>query len=124
MDPSKPHKEAPTNLVVTDVSTPEKQSNYISRETLESDGSFTPNLNIVYRVSWGGDGRLFSMVLKSERFHEIIITKENECEVRTWEVMGGLLARTVSWLYKDTLKERFEDWNADLKKFCENGATS
>lgn len=122
MDPSKPHKEAATNLVVTDISTPENQSAYISKETLENDASFTANLNSVYRVSWAGDGRLFPMVLKSERFHEIIITKDNECEVRTWEVMGGVLARAVRWLYQDTLDDRFNDWNANLKNFCEKTA--
>ena len=60
--------------------------------------------------------------LRTERFHEIILRGEQECEVRTWEVMGGVLARTVKWLYQDTLDKKFKLWCEDLKKVSEQKA--
>ncbi|KAF1975031.1 hypothetical protein BU23DRAFT_86520 [Bimuria novae-zelandiae CBS 107.79] len=119
MDSSKPNKEAATNLHIMDISTPEKQSEYIPKDVLESDRTYTADLGRVYRVAWGGHEGFFTGVLRFERFHEIIVTGQNECEVRNWEIMGGILAHAVKWLYKDTLQKKFEDWNRELKAFCE-----
>lgn len=52
MDSSKPDKETPTQLKVTDISTPDNQSGYISKEALEREASFTADLSKVYRVAW------------------------------------------------------------------------
>lgn len=57
--------------------------------------------------------------LKSERFHEVIVLGQEECEVRTWECLGGVLARTVKWFYGETLMEKFGLWVSDLRDFCE-----
>jgi hypothetical protein len=122
MDPSKPHKETPTYLRVTDISTPESPSSYIPQDVLDHDASYTSDLSMVYRISWKGDGGFFSRGLRTERFHEVIIIGEKECEVRTWESMGGPLARTVKWMYKGTLEKRFREWCEDLKTFAERKA--
>ncbi|KAH8694327.1 hypothetical protein GQ44DRAFT_719469 [Phaeosphaeriaceae sp. PMI808] len=88
MDDSKWHKKTATHLRVTDISTPEKPSSYIPQDTLDSDASYTANLTKVFRISWKNDGGFF---LRTERFHEIIATTQDSCEVRTWELMGGIL---------------------------------
>ena len=59
------------------------------------------------------------MGLKTERFHEIIVLGDEECEVRTWECMGGVLAKTVKWMYGKTLEGKFADWVRDLKQYSE-----
>lgn len=118
MDASKPSKFTDTALRVTDLSTPENQSNYVSAELLQ-DASFTSDLSRVYRVAWSTEGGFLAMGLRGERFHEIIVLGEEECEVRTWECLGGLLARTVKWLYADLLMKKFELWLSDLKRECE-----
>lgn len=56
--------------------------------------------------------------LRTERFHEVIILAEDQCEVRTWECFEGLLAWTVKWLYGETLMKKFAGWVRDLK--CES----
>jgi hypothetical protein len=119
MDLAKPNKIQPTQLVVTDISTPERPSDYIPLETLRSDPSYTSDLETVYRISWKSEGGFVSRGLRTERFHEIIARGNNECEVRTWEVMGGLLASTVKWFYQATLAQKFKDWCEDLKKASE-----
>lgn len=53
--------------------------------------------------------------LRSERFHEVIVLGDGECEVRTWECLGGVLARTVKWFYGEVLMEKFGVWVGDLK---------
>lgn len=115
-------KGTPRNLSIFDISTPDKPSDYVPTKTLEGDASYTTDLSRVYRVSWGGGGGLFEVGPRSERFHEVIVTGPNECEVRCWEIMGGVLARVVGLMYKDTLQKKFEDWNKDLKGYCENKA--
>ena len=116
MDASKPTKITPTQLRVTDVSTPEAQSTYISRDVLEHDGTFEPELGKVYRIAWTTEGGFVARGLKSERFHEIIDLGDGEgCEVRTWECQGGMLARAVKYYYKDVLRTKFEEWCADCK---------
>lgn len=121
MDSSKPDKFQETGLQVTDISTPDKPSEYLSPEDL-ADPSYTSDLSKVYRVSWKQHGGFASRGLKTERFHEIIILDEKECELRTWEVYGGLLAHTVKWMYKQTLIDKFQLWSDDLKKYAEKKA--
>jgi hypothetical protein len=124
MDLAKPSKITPTQLRVTDVSTPEHPSDYISSETLADDPSYTSDLSTLYRISWKSEGGFVSMGLKTERFHEIIARGENECEVRTWEVFGGLLAYTVKFLFKKRLSEWFMGWCKALKKGSEEKAAA
>lgn len=122
MDASNPEKATPTQLRITDISTPESPSSYISQEILDEDPGYTSDLSKVYRISWKGEGGFVSMGLHTERFHEIIVVDDENCEVRTWEVMGGILARTVKWMFKKTLEEKFELWCKDLKKVSEERA--
>ena len=122
MDSNKPTKETPTQLKVNDVSTPQNPSEYISAEALKDPG-YTADLSKVYRISWSCEGGFVSRGLKTERFHEIIVLGENECEVRTWENQGGMLASTVRWFYKKTLDEKFKLWCDDLKKYSEQKAS-
>ncbi|OQO01929.1 hypothetical protein B0A48_12402 [Cryoendolithus antarcticus] len=121
MDASKPTKTTATRLIITDISTPESPSSYINDASVDSMKAYTADLSTVYRIAWKGDGGFPG--LRSERFHEMIIRGESECEVRTWEVMGGVLARTVKWFYQKTLNEKFELWCSDLKKRSEALAT-
>jgi len=122
MDASKPDKDTPTQLRITDISTPEHPTEYIPEDVRTNDLSYTGNLSTVYRISWKGEGGFVSKGLHTERFHEIIVRGEGECEVRTWEVMGGFLARTVKWMFKKTLEEKFKLWCSDLKKVSEERA--
>ncbi|KAK4950348.1 hypothetical protein LTR10_011329 [Elasticomyces elasticus] len=119
MNSSKPDSKTETGLRVSDISTPSSPSTYVPQSTLETDGSWTADLQKVYRVAWKSEGGFVAKGLRSERFHEVIVLGENECEVRTWEVMGGVLAHTVKWMYKQTLMDKFELWCKDLKKYCE-----
>ncbi|KAM3423294.1 hypothetical protein BST61_g733 [Cercospora zeina] len=121
MDANKPDQFTETNLMVTDISTPERPSDYLDAEMLQ-DPSFEGDINKVYRVSWATHGGSWIMAngLRSERFHEIIPNATGEeCEVRTWEIMGGVLAYTVKWMFQSTLQEKFELWTSDLKGWCE-----
>ena len=116
MDASKPSKTTPTQLRVTDVSTPEAQSTYISTDVLEHDGSFAADLGKVHRIAWTVEGGFVARGLKTERFHEIIDLGEGKgCEVRTWECQGGVLARAVKYYYKNVLPAKFVEWCADCK---------
>ncbi|KAK4894726.1 hypothetical protein LTR27_007114 [Elasticomyces elasticus] len=119
MNSSKPDSKTETGLRVSDMSTPSSPSSYVPQSSLETDGSWTADLQKVYRVAWKSEGGFVAKGLRSERFHEVIVLGENECEVRTWEVMGGVLAHTVKWMYKQTLMDKFELWCKDLKKYCE-----
>lgn len=119
MDASKPASATPTQLRVSDVSTPEHPSKYIPQSTLDSDASYTSNLSKVYRIAWKTEGGFVARGLRSERFQEVTVLGEEECEYRTWENMGGMLAHTVKWLYKQTLKDKFALWAADLKREAE-----
>lgn len=118
MDASKPSKTTDTLLRVTDISIPTKQSDYVPVSLLQSP-SFTQNLAQVYRVAWTVEGGFVARGLRSERFQEVIVLGQEECEVRTWECLGGILARTVKWSYGGTLMEKFGLWVKDLKDFCE-----
>ncbi|KAF7198032.1 hypothetical protein HII31_00746 [Pseudocercospora fuligena] len=122
MDAAKPSKTTTTGLMVTDISTPGQPTEYIDQDTREKDGSYTADLSKVYRVSWKTHGGFASRGLRSERFHEIIARGENQCEVRTWEVMGGFLAYTVKWMFQKTLDDKFKLWCEDLKRYSEEKA--
>jgi uncharacterized protein YndB with AHSA1/START domain len=124
MDESKPNKVYDTALRVTDISTPEEHSSYIPKTDLEGDSSYTSDLSKVYRVAWKVDGGWLSSGMKSERFHEVIVLSENECEMRTWEIMGGILARTVKWTMEKTLEKKFSIWCRDVKKAAESRQSS
>ena len=121
MDEKKPKSETDTQLIVTDISTPDQPSDYVPKRLLE-DASFTADLSSVYRIGWKCEGGFASKGLRTERFHEIIVLGPSECEVRTWETQGGLLAHTVKWLYKKTLDAKFNLWCDDLKHCCERGS--
>lgn len=113
-------KQTPTHLIISDMSTPSEPSSYIPSATLEASPSYTANLSNVYRVAWKGDKiDFFAKGLNTERFHEVIVRGQEQCEVRTWEVMGGVLAHTVKWLYRKTLDKKFDEWCAELKAFGE-----
>jgi hypothetical protein len=113
-------KATPTHLIISDISTPSHISSYVSSSVLTASPMYMSDLSSVYRVAWKGDKiDFFAKGLNTERFHEIIVRGEEQCEVRTWEVMGGILAHTVKWLYKKTLDRKFEEWCAELKEFGE-----
>ena len=120
MDANKPRSYTPTQLKVTDISTPDEPSGYIPSDTLSNEDSYTTDLQAVYRISWKCEGGFVAKGLRTERFHEVIILDNESCEVRTWENQGGMLAHTVKWMYKKTLDEKFQLWCDDLKKYCEN----
>jgi hypothetical protein len=113
-------KQTPTHLIVSDISTPSDPSSYIPSATLEGSSLYTADLANVFRVAWKGDKiDFFAKGLNTERFHEIIARGPEQCEVRTWEVMGGMLAYTVKWLYKKTLDKKFDEWCTELKRYGE-----
>lgn len=120
MDPKKPQSINYTPLKVVDICTPSAPTSYLTPQLLE-DPTFTADLSKVYRVSWTGHGGMYSYgpVMKLERFHEIIVLGDDECEVRTWELMNGVLTRVVKFMYEATLKEKLGIWCADLKKQSE-----
>lgn len=119
MDETRPDKMFDTPLRVTDVSTPDAPSSYIPPDVLATDGSYVADLSTVYRVAWKTEGGWLNHGMRSERFHEIVALGEAECELRTWEVMGGFLARTVKWTMGKTLDAKFMLWCTDLKKAAE-----
>ncbi|EME38057.1 hypothetical protein DOTSEDRAFT_57656 [Dothistroma septosporum NZE10] len=121
MNSAKPKNTTQTELQVTDISTPDKPSDYLDAEALK-DPAYTSDLSKVYRISWKSHGGFVSRGLKTERFHEIIVLGENECELRTWEVYGGVLAHTVKWMYQKTLNAKFQLWADDLRKYSEQNA--
>ena len=120
MNAAKPDKKTDTQCRVTDISTPSDHSSYIPDVTLSQDGSFEGDLDKVWRISWTTEGSFVARGLRTERFSEIIDLGEGRgCEYRTWECQGGLLAKTVKWLYQSTLKEKFATWCEDLKREAE-----
>lgn len=113
-------KQTPTHLIISDLSTPSAPSSYIEPATLNASPVYSEDLSNIYRVAWKGDKvDFFAKGLNTERFHEVIVRGQERCEVRTWEVMGGMLAHTVKWLYKKTLDKKFDEWCTDLKAFSE-----
>lgn len=120
MNSAKPDNSFATYLHVTDFSTPQNPSSYVPASILNEDGSYTADLQKVYRIAWAAAGNLMSRGLRTERFHEVIVLSDNECEVRTWECQGGVLAHTVKWMYKKVLMEKFQTWCDELKKYSES----
>ena len=118
MDPAKPNSKTDTSLRITDLSTPSSQSSYLPEEQL-NDGSFEPDLSKVWRIAWTTFGGYVARGLKTERFSEVIELDDGRCLHRTWECQGGILARTVKWMFEKRLKERFQVWCQDLKRECE-----
>jgi hypothetical protein len=118
MNADKPNDVTPTPLKVVDICTPSSLTSYLTPELLE-DPTFTADLSKVYRVSWTGNKGMYNFGMKLERFHEVIVIDENKCEVRTWEVMSGILSRVVKLMYEETLKDKVGVWCEDLKQYCE-----
>jgi hypothetical protein len=118
MNADKPHDVTQTQLKVVDISTPSAPSSYLTPDLLE-DPTFTADLSKVYRVSWTGNGGMYGFAPKLERFHEVIVLGDNECEVRSWEIMSGMTSRLVKLLMEDTLKAKVALWCEDLKEHCE-----
>ena len=119
MDASKPNSVTDTKLRVIDLSTPQERSTYVPQEVVEGDGTFERDQGRVYRIAWTGDGKFMTRGLKSERWHEVVDLGENECLVKTWECLGGMLARVVRYYYKDVLQRKFEEWCQELKQEAE-----
>ncbi|KAH7351493.1 hypothetical protein BKA66DRAFT_430646 [Pyrenochaeta sp. MPI-SDFR-AT-0127] len=118
MDANKPSKVTPTPLKVVDICTPTNPSSYLSPDLL-ADPTFTADLSKVYRVSWTGEGGFSNYGMKLERFHEVIVIDEHDCEVRSWEIMSGILSQVVKLMYERTLREKLGLWCRDLKTYCE-----
>lgn len=118
MNADKPNSITKTPLKVVDICTPSAPTSYLSPDLL-ADPTFTEDLSKVFRVSWTGNGGMYAVGMKLERFHEVIIRSENECEIRTWEIMGGMLARVVKMMYEGTLNAKLSLWCSDLKQHCE-----
>lgn len=117
-NPSKPDSIVRVQLRVTDICTPSAPTSYLTPELLK-DPTFTSDLSKVYRVSWAGRGALNEYAMQLERYHEVIITGDEECEVRSWEIFGGLLAWAVKFTQEKPLKGKVATWCADLKQKCE-----
>jgi hypothetical protein len=118
MNADKPDQKNRSQLKVSDMCTPSALTSYLSPDLLE-DPTFTADLSKVYRVSWTGNGGMYGLAPKLERFHEVIVISEEECEVRSWELMSGMLSRVVKLVYEDTLKAKVALWCEDLKRYCE-----
>ena len=112
-------RRADTQLRVLDVSTPDQPSRYIDHDTLNSDPGYYSELSELHRISWTTEGLYVKMGIRSERFHEIIETGPEQCDVRTWECQGGFAARAVKWMFKDNLDRGFQAWVDGLKKESE-----
>jgi hypothetical protein len=118
MDAAKPNNIQRSCLKVVDISTPDAPSSYLSPDLL-ADPTFTSDLSKVYRVAWASNGGMMGLAPTVERFHEVIVMSEDECEVRTWEAMSGMTARLVKRMLDSTLKEKVGLWCEDLKRYCE-----
>ncbi|KNG45557.1 hypothetical protein TW65_07808 [Stemphylium lycopersici] len=118
MNADKPDSITRTQLKVVDICTPSSPTSYLTPDILE-DPSFTADLDKVYRVSWTGNGGMGGMAPKLERFHEVIVRGNNECEVRSWEIMTGVVSRIVKFMYEDTLKEKVGLWQPPALQILE-----
>lgn len=58
-------------------------------------------------------------LVKAERFHEIVLISDRECEVRTWDNQCGPVAYPAKWMYGKVLEEKFAGYCEELKKYCE-----
>lgn len=113
-------KQTPSHMIVSDVSTPSSPSSYIPSAILDAFPVYTADLSRVYRVAWTGDKIDFTgRNMNVERFNEVIVRGEEQCEIHSWEVMGGVLAYAVRWLYQKTLNRKFDEWCTGLKAHAE-----
>ena len=67
-----PEVITPSFEKVFDISTPKEKSKYVPKELLKKDGSWYPNLEKVYRASWGDVNPATAGQLITERFTEVI----------------------------------------------------
>jgi hypothetical protein len=119
-DPPSKAKLHPTNLIVTDISTPTNPSNYIPAATLTLEPTYTKDLGSVYRVAWmSHKSGALDVGPTAERFNEVIVLGEELCEIRTWECMGGVISHVVKWMYRATLDGKLQDWCDELKVYGE-----
>jgi hypothetical protein len=74
------------------------------------------------RIVWGVDpdapGAMSTSLLKAERVHELK-TVEGGTEVRNWEAQTGWLVYVVRLMYGQRLRDNFQLWVDDLRKFVE-----
>lgn len=122
MDSDNPKNITPTQVRVTDISTPDHPSEYVPKDVIDQDGTYETDQSRVYRISWTNEGRFAAMGLKTERVSEIIDLGDGTSEYRTWECQGGMLARVVKWKFEKTLNEKFALWCAGLKQESEKRA--
>jgi len=104
---------------IVDISTPEAQSEYVAKDVLGKDATYHSDLGTVYRLVWTQSGG----GLNSERFHEIVVLGENECEVRTWACYKGMVARGIKWSGSGSkLEDKMNEYVKDVKKYAEEKA--
>ncbi len=60
-----------------------------------------------------------SWLFRTERVHEMINKEDGTCEYCTWETFAGPTAYIIRLIYGNVLKERFNDWGRDLKRYVE-----
>ena len=106
--------------VVSDVSTPDHPSNYVSLRLLKYDGTFFPNLQHVYRIAWvTREAGMSDRQFKSERFSEVIDLGDKRSVYRTWEAESGERAELVKRTILQGLEEGFETMGSELKARAE-----
>lgn len=63
-------------------------------------------------------------VIKAERTNEIEDLGNGKTMYRTWETFGGWVAKSmIQKKYEQALKDRFQEWCQDLKKYLEGKQT-
>lgn len=94
----------------------------IAKDDSNDSEQQSPSQNPVTRIGWVMDNTGMmtpSFLMKAERVNEIEDLGDGTTLYRTWETFGGPAAHFVKWKYEQTLRDRFEDWVADLKKYVE-----
>ena len=104
---------------VFDISTPKAPSPYVPKKLLRNDGSWYPDLQKVYRASWGDVNPATATQLVTERFSEVIEVGKAKSVYRTWENFGGPFAPAVQASVGDILEDRFEDYAREIKAYAE-----
>ena len=118
LDPAAPQNTTQSFEKVFDISKPQSPSSYVPPALLK-DCSFYPNLNKVYRASWGDNNPATAGgLLVSERFSEVVELGKRKSVYHTWENFGGPVAASVQQI-QATLQARFEDYARDLKGYSE-----
>ncbi|KAL8833423.1 MAG: hypothetical protein Q9176_007990 [Flavoplaca citrina] len=102
----------PSMEQVSDLSTPEHPSDYVPRDIVDNDGSFYPDLSMVYRIALITDGDIVAQGLYTERFNEIIDLVEG-CGVLYRQCEP--LTQVIKDVYEGLLQDRFEDWADGLE---------